>query len=62
MSPTKQEALRLIASIDETLSVHREAWIDAEEGRKRDWWRKIDGLLDQRIEAMDIRDGIVISF
>jgi len=61
MTP-QQEALKLIESIDETLSVHREAWMDAEVGKKPDWWRKIDGLLDQRIEAMDVRDGIVISF
>jgi len=62
MTTTKQEALHLISAIDATLSVHREAWMDAEVAKKPDWWRKIDGLFDQRIEAMDIRDGIVISF
>jgi hypothetical protein len=61
MTP-QQEAQKLIESIDATLSVHREAWMDAEVVKKPDWWRKIDGLLDQRIEAMDVRDGIVISF
>jgi len=62
MTPTKQEALRLIASIDETLSVHREAWRGADALKRSDLLRKMEGLLDQRIEAMDIRDGIVISF
>jgi hypothetical protein len=41
-----------IAAIDETLAVHREAWLDAPHDKKVRWWKKINELLDQRLEAM----------
>ena len=59
-TPDQKEALERIKAIDSTLSVHSHAWQDAAPERKSDWWKKIDALLDQRIEERAVRDGILV--
>ena len=55
---TKEDALRKIDTIDEVLSVHRQAWLDCNPDRKEFWSKKIDALLDDRLVAMQARDSM----
>lgn len=53
MNDVKQK----IEAIDETLKTTTDAWKDAAPDKAEKWRRKIDVLLDQRLEQMAIRDS-----
>lgn len=55
--PTKEEAIKRIGAIDESLNVHRQALLDAEPAKRSTWKDKIDTLLDMRLFNMNIRDA-----
>lgn len=46
-----------IAALDEVLKVHSTALKDAIPERKAFWQKKVDELLNRRIELMKQRDG-----
>jgi hypothetical protein len=56
-TPSKEEAIKRIEAIDESLSVHRQALLDAEPAKRSSWKNKIDTLLDMRLFNMFIRDA-----
>jgi len=49
--------IETIAAIDETLKTYSEALEDAKDERKPFWRKKIDNLLDTRLEQMKLRDS-----
>lgn len=53
----KAEYLRLIASIDSTLSVLRKHWLKAKGDDKRDVMQRINQTLDERLRLMELRDA-----
>lgn len=47
---------RRISDHDDVLSIMRDKWMRAEGSDKGIWMQKIDGILDERIRLMAIRD------
>jgi len=45
-----------IKQIDEKLSILRESWMEAKPERKAYWMAKINELLDERLEAMELEE------
>jgi hypothetical protein len=54
----QQDAVKLIAKVDEGLSIIREAWLECTPGQKPKWQNRIDAALDERLALMKIRDQI----
>lgn len=58
---TRDHHIQTIADYDSILSTLRGFWMSAKPAEKTEWARKIDTVLDKRLEAMKLRDACSVE-